>query len=231
MTPDTGISDIKTPKGSTKAFVFSLLTLLSGIIIGSGLTLMFKGPAKEPAPPALPEEFSRRMVDHLTRELNLTQQQADAIRPVVESHMKVIDTYREEARPKIRTELDTMNDEILSILDEQQKHIWQDKITRMQQRFQKSRRRREKGDWRKDGQRRGDGPPPDDDDRDRQDWRPERPDGDPNNWDNFPPPPKPEGDEFEPGMPYDPDRQPPDRRQSEPDNPPVTESNADIDNR
>ncbi len=190
MTHETVPSEITAPKGKAKAVVFSLLTLLSGIVIGSGLTLMIKGPDKTETPPALPEEFSRRMVEHLTRELNLTPEQGEKIQPVVESHMKVIDAYREEARPKIRTELDTMNEEILSILDDQQQQIWKDKIERMKKRFQEMRQRRG------DGDRRGDGPPRGD--RDRDDWRRRRRGGDPNA-PQFPPPPMPPDGRFGPG--------------------------------
>ncbi len=140
-----------------KPVVFSLLTLLSGIVIGAGATLMFIGlPSKEPGPP-LPEEFSRRMVQRLTRELDLTPEQRKAIRPVVESHMTAMDEIRDEARPKIRRELEAMNSEILALLDERQQQMWKDHIERMQRRFHEFRERRGPGD----GSRRREGGPGD----------------------------------------------------------------------
>ena len=135
----------------TRPVIFSLLTLLSGIVIGAGATLIFVGPPKKDAPPPGPEYFSRRMVEHLTRELTLTSEQQEQIRPVVETHIKTIDEYREEARPKIRQELDDMTNEIMALLDENQQQMWKDSIERMQQRFRESRQRRGPGD----GQRRG----------------------------------------------------------------------------
>lgn len=157
----------------SKPVLFSLLTLLSGIVIGVGGTLIFVGPQEKYAPPPVPEEFSRRMVDHLTRELSLTAEQQEKIKPIVETHMKTLDKYREEARPKIRQELEDMNNEIMALLDTNQQQMWKDSIERMQQRFRESRERRGPGPG--PG---GDGPG-DRRGRDRN-WRGDQPVGDPN---------------------------------------------------
>lgn len=144
---------------TSRAVIFSLLTLLSGIVIGAGITLIFVGlPSEESAPPG-PEYFSRRMVAHLTRELGLTESQQAQIRNIIEAHMTVLDAIRDEARPKVRQELDAMNTEILALLDKNQQQMWKDRIERMQQRFREARQRR----GRRDGDRRG----RDRDDRDR----------------------------------------------------------------
>lgn len=147
-----------------KPVLFSLLTLLSGIVIGAGATLIFIGlPPKEQDMP-LPEEFSRRMVERLTHELALTPEQRESIGPVIERHMKALDTIREEARPKIRLELEAMNNEILAMLDERQQQMWKDQIERMQRRFREFRDRRGPGGS-------GDGPRRREGDSREGDWR------------------------------------------------------------
>jgi hypothetical protein len=159
-------------QSKTRPVIFSLLILLSGIIIGAGATLIFVGPPPDETIPPGPEYFSRRMVDHMTRELALTPEQQKAIQAVIEKHMAVVDQYRDEARPKIRQELDTMNTELLALLDENQKQMWKDSIERMQRRFREARERRGP----RDGERRG---PRDSENRDRF-RRGEGPGGDPN---------------------------------------------------
>lgn len=175
--------------------LLSLLTLLSGILIGAGATLLFVGHAKDDTPP-LPEEFSRRMVAQLTRELALTVEQQEQINPVVERHMQVLDDIRNEARPQIRQELERMNDEIMALLDENQQQMWKDHIDRMQRRFRDFRDRRGPGfGERPDGDRRG------------REWRGERPEGDPNS-----PFRRRRPDDMRPGMPpADPNAMPPRR--------------------
>lgn len=147
-----------------KAILFSVLTLISGVIIGVGLTLIVSGDSNKPK--SLPDGW---MVERIARDLKLSPQQRGQLDPIVKKHKKAMDDIREEARPKIMAELEQMNDEIMAILDEEQKQIWQDKIKRMQERFTRMRqhrgpgkdRRKSRGpgDERRDG--RGRGPSPD----------------------------------------------------------------------
>jgi len=123
------------PKPILKPVLFSLLTLLSGIIIGSGVTLMTADRFKsKPVPPG-PEYLSGRMISHLVRELNLSPEQQQQLDPIVKQHMEAMDKIRQEARPQIAEEIKQMNDAIMALLDEGQQQIWNDKIQRMQDNF------------------------------------------------------------------------------------------------
>jgi gas vesicle protein len=126
---------LKKRKTKTKPVLFSLLILLSGIIIGFGAALIVVRQSGINRKPALPEEFSRRMVKHLTRELHLTEEQQKKVKPIIEKHMKVMDQIRSEARPKIRQELEEMNKELMAVFDNTQQQIWKERIRQMQQRF------------------------------------------------------------------------------------------------
>lgn len=125
-------------KSSAKAVVFSVLILISGIIIGAGVTLLIV-PTQKPIPP-FPENVSQRFIEQLVRELNLTDEQKSTLDPIVAQHMQALDTIRQEARPKIRQELDQMNKDILSVLDDPQKVMFEDRIRQMQEGFQRYRR-------------------------------------------------------------------------------------------
>lgn len=133
------------PKPVLKPVLFSILILVSGIIIGSGATLMVADQFKaKPLPPG-PEYMSRRMIEHMVRDLHLSPEQQEQLGPVVKQHMEAMDKIREEARPKIAEELKQMNDGIMAILDEEQGQIWTNKIRRMQDNFPRMHQRRRPG--------------------------------------------------------------------------------------
>ena len=133
-----------------KPVIFSALILISGIIIGAGLTLIITGgPSTQKSLPPGPEYMSGRMVERIVRELHLSGQQQEQLRPIVQQHMKAMDDIRRQARPEISKELKQMNEEILSILDGPQKEIWQDRIQRMQEHFIRMRHHRGPGDERR----------------------------------------------------------------------------------
>ena len=119
------------------------LTLVSGIIIGAGLTLIVTGNsnAQKSLPPA-PEYMSGRMVKRIAEELKLPPEQREQLEPIVQKHMKAMDDIRQDARPKIMEEIEQMNDEIMAILEEGQQKLWQDKMKHIQEHFTRMRNRR-----------------------------------------------------------------------------------------
>ena len=144
-------SNIKSEYISTtrtlKPILLSLLILISGIIIGAGITLILTGnSATSKTMPPGPEYMSRRMVNRIVNELKLSPQQQEQLNPIVQKHMKAMEDIRQEARPKISAEIKQMNEEIASILDDRQKEIWQDNIKRMRERFNQMRRHRNPDD-------------------------------------------------------------------------------------
>lgn len=139
-------STLKSEQGSRivlKPIIFSLLTLFSGIVIGIGLTLISTNASNGPKtlPPG-PEYMSKRMVQRIVHELKLSPEQHQQLDPIVQKHIKAMDDIRKQARPQINKELEQMNEEILSILNEQQKNIWKDRIQRMRDHFLRMRQHR-----------------------------------------------------------------------------------------
>jgi hypothetical protein len=130
-----------------KPAIFSALILISGIIIGSGVTLMTADRFKQKPVPLGPEYMSGRMIDHLVRELHLLPKQQQQLDPIVKQHMEAMDKIRQDARPLIAEEIKQMNDEIMALLDEGQKQIWNEKIRRMQDKFPRIHQRRGPGGY------------------------------------------------------------------------------------
>lgn len=133
------------PKPFLKPVLFSILTLVSGIIIGSAATLMTADLSPKKPVPLGPEYLSGRMIEHLVRELHLSPEQQQQLGPIVKKHMEEMEKIREIARPQIAEEIKQMNDEIMALLDEGQKQIWKDTIQRMQDNFPRSHQRRRPG--------------------------------------------------------------------------------------
>ena len=147
-------SELKTeqlPSASTlKPVLMSALILFSGIIVGAGLTLIVTGDSdiQKSLPPG-PEYMSGRMVERIVRELKLSPEQHEQLEPIIQKRMKAMDDIRSQARPQINNELKLMNEEIIAILDEGQKQIWENKIKKMQEHFTRMRHRRGTGDRRR----------------------------------------------------------------------------------
>lgn len=140
-------SDSKSEQFSTtpalKPLFLSTLILISGIVIGAGLTLIITGHSnvQQSLPPA-PEYMSGRMVKRIAEELKLPPEQREKLEPIVQKHMKAIDDIRQDARPRIMDEIKQMNDELMAILDEGQQQLWQEKMKHIQEHFIRMRNRR-----------------------------------------------------------------------------------------
>jgi gas vesicle protein len=110
---------------------FGLIILIAGIAIGGSSMLIF-APNKLLQPPPGPEFRTMRMIPPLSRDLGLTREQADKIKPILDKHMKKLNTIRTEARSEIAETLKQMNQEIAAILTDQQQQRWRHEISRLQ---------------------------------------------------------------------------------------------------
>jgi hypothetical protein len=72
------------------------------------------------------------MIPPLRRDLGLTPEQADKIKPILDKYMQKLDTIRTEARSQIAETLKLMNKEIAAILTDEQQQRWQREIGQLQ---------------------------------------------------------------------------------------------------
>jgi hypothetical protein len=109
---------------------FSLVILLAGIIIGASAALIvIRHMPMGPKPG--PEHIADRMIFGLRHDLGLSPQQAEQIEPIIHRHMQKLDQIRMGARPMIAEELRQMNDEIMFLLDQRQKDLWEQLIRKL----------------------------------------------------------------------------------------------------
>jgi hypothetical protein len=124
---------------------FGVVILVAGVVIG-GASMMILAPDRLMKPPRGPEFGSQRMIPPLRRELGLSPEQEEKIKPILDSHMERLNEIRMEARSEIEEALTQMNESISDILTEEQRQIWQRSLDRLDREFHRG------------GPRRGGGP-------------------------------------------------------------------------
>jgi len=124
---------------------FGLVILLAGIVIGATLTLLLTHRIDRPRIPPPPEFAAEQMVGRLGRQLNLSDKQMEQLEPILRKHMQKLHDIRMEARPHITEQLRLMNEEISSVLNEDQRQLWQRHLQRLQADLRQRPRRRRAG--------------------------------------------------------------------------------------
>jgi hypothetical protein len=123
---------------------FGLVILLAGIVIGASSTLIlcrhkFMGPRIRP------RIAGERMFQELRRRLDLSPEQEEKIKPICEKRMQRLNEIHMKALPQIVEQIELMNKEISSLLDEHQNRLWQRHLQRLQGRFTRGRHRHRDG--------------------------------------------------------------------------------------
>jgi Spy/CpxP family protein refolding chaperone len=119
------------------------VVILAGIVIG-GASMMILVPNKLIKPPPGPEFESFRMLPPLQRDLDLTPEQADKIKPIMDKHIDKLNQIRMNARTEIGETLKQMNKDIAAILTDEQRRKWQEGLDRLEGELRP-------GDWRGGG--------------------------------------------------------------------------------
>jgi len=111
---------------------FGLVILIAGIVIGGASMSIFT--THRLTRPARGREFnSLQVLPPLRRNLGLSKEQSEKIKPILDENMKKLQELRENARSEIENTLKQMNEEISKILTERQRKIWQRELDRLQQ--------------------------------------------------------------------------------------------------
>jgi len=117
-----------------KMAFFSLVILIAGILIGSGVTLIAVR-ERIPQPVMDIEAVNEHVLGRLQEQLNLNTDQREQIRDIFAKHIRALRQIRQQARPKVAQEMNDLHMEVMAILDEEQQQIWQQNINRLRNRF------------------------------------------------------------------------------------------------
>lgn len=112
---------------------FGLVILLAGIVIGaSSLFLLRRGP-RPPLPPL--DEAAARLLDEQSNRLGLSPEQTDKIGPIFQKYIGTLEEIRVAAFEQVTEQLQLMNKEVSSVLDDHQRRLWGRDIQGLHRRF------------------------------------------------------------------------------------------------
>lgn len=111
---------------------FGLVILIAGAVIG-GATMSIMTTQRLRRSGRGREFQSLQVLPPLRRDLGLSQEQSEKIKPLLDGHMEKLQDIRENARIEIEDTLRQMNEEISAILTDRQRQIWQREMSRLQQ--------------------------------------------------------------------------------------------------
>lgn len=132
---ETEPTSVTAPRRRLPAYVQSFLFLLCGIIIGSGVTVLFLRGALNRLvqdPDLLPE----RMIQRMDRSLGLEEEQRAAIEAIVEARMGGLREIRARVRPEVQMELDALRNEVSAVLTPEQRAQWEARFDSLRERWQ-----------------------------------------------------------------------------------------------
>ncbi len=103
--------------------LLGILILVSGMVIGSGMTVII---ARKKIIHAIrhPEKVPERITVRLKKKLNLSGDQTEQVKEILTRHLRSIMEIRQETRPRILKELNVMRNEIAKVLNERQARLW-----------------------------------------------------------------------------------------------------------
>lgn len=117
-----------------KSILLGMVILAAGIAIGASITFI-RLSRPIPQPQREPEIAAEQTLRQISRELNLSPQQRQQLEPIFQKHFRILNDLRAQVRPRIVAQLEQMNEEIFSVLDEPQRQLWQQRIRRLGEHF------------------------------------------------------------------------------------------------
>jgi hypothetical protein len=112
---------------------FGLVILLAGIVLGASSLYLLRRRPKPPLPPL--DVATSRLLDEQRDRLDLSPGQMDKIGPIFQKYMGTLEEIRMAAFEQITKQLELMNEEVCSILDEHQKRLWEGDIQGLHRMF------------------------------------------------------------------------------------------------
>jgi hypothetical protein len=79
-------------------------------------------------------DWPRRMLESMSKELDLTSEQTAQVELMVEEHRKKVGKIWDDVRPRFDAEFKTMEGQVAGVLDDEQKQRWQEYLETRRQR-------------------------------------------------------------------------------------------------
>ncbi len=115
---------------------FGLIILIAGITIGAAATFVAVHYVA-PKPPGRAERPYLAVLDRIVPRLRLSREQAEKVKPILRTHMQRLDEIREEGRVQIAKELEAMDEQMATVLSQDQWRLWRDLVRGLPGEFQR----------------------------------------------------------------------------------------------
>jgi len=112
---------------------FAVVILAAGMIIGASAFFLLTSRLRPERPG--PEMAAELLLRRQQRLLRLRPEQSERLQPILTEYIKKLHDIRINARKQIAEQLKLMNQQVLEILDERQKQLWQAQLRQLQSRF------------------------------------------------------------------------------------------------
>ena len=103
--------------------LLGILILISGMVIGAGMTAII-GRRMVMQFMDHPERLYTKTTDRLRKRLDLSDEQTEQVREIVETRLGSLIEIHRDVRPKVEEQLMLFRDEVTKILDEDQLDNW-----------------------------------------------------------------------------------------------------------
>jgi len=110
-------------RGRVKTVALGVALLVSGAVIGSGLTLVVikRGLDKARDQPSM---LSQRMLSRMERHLDLTPDQSAEIREIFQENRKRVHAFRERHHERAQSFMEGLHDDVAAVLNPEQREKW-----------------------------------------------------------------------------------------------------------
>jgi hypothetical protein len=103
---------------------FGLVILLAGMLGGAAATLLVVGHLGREGPPP-PVAAVKELLARIGPRLRLSEEQMRRVQPIFMKHVQRLDEIGQKGRTEIVEELKALNEEMVTVLDEEQGRLWQ----------------------------------------------------------------------------------------------------------
>jgi hypothetical protein len=114
--------------------VLAIVVFAAGIATGAGLYALYSDRHQDYYRKH-PELAAVRFAERLARPLNLSESQEEQLQQIVQRHWPTFQAIRADLFPRMKSELDNVRGELVTVLSKEQLKSWDDSVDDMARRF------------------------------------------------------------------------------------------------
>ncbi len=115
---------------------FGLVILIAGLTTGVAATLLTLHGVGPKSPVPLERAYAV-ILDRIVPRLHLSREQAEQVEPILRRHMQRLEEIREQGRLQIAKELQAMDEQMATVLGQDQQRLWRDLMRGLPGQFQR----------------------------------------------------------------------------------------------